>query len=130
MKIYLSGLIAAGGTLPFEQVTKNCEVFDRHAARLRAAGHEVYNPAEDDDPRERPDTVSSLDVHHECLRRDLRHLLDCDAIYMIPGWQRSVGAPVELYLARAVGMTLLGRLPSQTAAMITVEPEVIAGAAR
>jgi len=38
------------------------------------------------------------------MRADLRALLDCDAIYMLPGWRESRGATVECAVAFACGI--------------------------
>lgn len=125
MRIYLAGLIAAGGTLPHEEVTRNCAVFDVHAARLRAIGHDVVSPVELDEldePRDRLHTVSSLEVHHACMRRDIRELLTCEAIYMLPGWLSSVGARVELDVARAVGILSYGYTLNPAGRGAPVEP--------
>lgn len=40
------------------------------------------------------------------MRSDLRALLDCDAIYMLPGWSRSRGARLEARVARACGLRI------------------------
>lgn len=40
------------------------------------------------------------------MRADLAALLACDAIHMLPGWERSRGARVELAVAEACGMTV------------------------
>ena len=41
------------------------------------------------------------------MRSDLRALLDCDAIYMLPGWRESRGATVEHTVAVACGIPVL-----------------------
>ena len=40
------------------------------------------------------------------MRADLRALLDCDAIYMLPGWRESRGATAEHAVAVACGMRI------------------------
>ena len=37
------------------------------------------------------------------MRADLRALLGCDAVYMLPGWRGSRGATVEHAVAGACG---------------------------
>ena len=41
------------------------------------------------------------------MRRDLEDVLECHAIYMLHGWERSEGARVEHALATMLGMTIL-----------------------
>jgi len=97
--IYISGPITGvpGG---------NREAFNAEAARLRALGFEVINPVE----VKVPDGA----VWSDYMRADIKLLMDCTAIVMLPGWMRSKGANIEHDLARALGMTILiapGRSP-------------------
>lgn len=41
------------------------------------------------------------------MRADLKALLDCDAIAMLPGWKESRGATVEHHVAVACGMEVI-----------------------
>lgn len=41
------------------------------------------------------------------MRKDLRMLLDCDAIYMLCGWERSKGATIEKAVAYSCGMEMI-----------------------
>jgi len=41
------------------------------------------------------------------MRTDMRALLDCDAIYMLKGFEKSSGATTELAVAKAAGLTIL-----------------------
>ncbi|ABD58086.1 hypothetical protein Porky_110 [Mycobacterium phage Porky] len=77
----------------------NHPAFNRLAARYRAQGYEVINPAELD--------VEAGDVGdlewHEYLRRDIKVLADCTRIVMLPGWRNSKGARLEHYIASELG---------------------------
>jgi hypothetical protein len=42
--------------------------------------------------------------YEEYLRDDLKLLLDCDGIYMLPNWQESKGAKIEHMVALACGI--------------------------
>jgi len=45
------------------------------------------------------------------IRGDLRALLDCDAIYMLRGWERSVGARLEFDVAATSGLHVVYQAP-------------------
>ena len=89
MKLYLSGKMTGAPDLNFP-------LFYREANRLRSMGYEVVNPAELN-----PDPSASW---HDCMKNDLKALLDCDSIVMLEGWQDSQGAHLELHIAHRVGI--------------------------
>ena len=91
-RIYLSGPMSGLPELNFP-------AFHAEAARLRALGFEVVNPA---DLNPDPDTG-----WHECMRNDLKALLDCDTLALLDGWQRSTGAHLEMHVAHRVGMEIV-----------------------
>ena len=91
-RIYLSGPMTG---LPDD----NHPAFDAEAARLRALGYEVVNPAEINAGTNLP--------WHECLRRDLQEMLGCDAVALIDGWYDSLGAHLELHVAHRVGLKII-----------------------
>lgn len=92
-RIYLSGAMTGKPDLNFP-------LFDREAARLRSMGYEVVNPAELN-----PDPNTPW---HQCMRTDLKALLDCDAIALIgDDWMDSQGAHLELHIAHRVGIRVL-----------------------
>ncbi|AKJ71844.1 hypothetical protein TIN4_47 [Tsukamurella phage TIN4] len=74
----------------------NFEAFDAAAAALRGRGYTVVSPAEI--ARELPGEPGSL-PYHEYVRADLRKLLDCTDLVLLPGWRNSRGAMRELDLA-------------------------------
>ena len=77
----------------------NFPAFHREAAIYRAQGYEVSNPAEiNADP-----SAGWL----ECMRADIRELVDCDHIAMLPGWERSKGASLEHHIAQALSMQVI-----------------------
>jgi hypothetical protein len=92
MRIYLSGPMAG---LP----EHNYPAFNVTANELRSAGHEVVNPAE-----LHPEPGKTWE---QCLRTDIRELCSCDAIALMPGWERSKGANLELHIAHRVGMDVI-----------------------
>ena len=44
---------------------------------------------------------------NKCMRADISALVACDAILMLPGWERSSGAQLELHIAHRVGIEVL-----------------------
>lgn len=77
----------------------NFPAFHAAAARLRAAGYEVVNPAELN-----PDPCATW---ADCMRADIKALMDCDGIALLPGWERSKGATLETQIAWALSMPVL-----------------------
>jgi hypothetical protein len=96
MRVYLSGPMAG---IP----EHNYPVFHAHAARLREQGYDVVSPAELDNAGK---------TWEGCLRTDLREMCTCDAIALIPGWEGSKGANLELHVAHRLGMEVI-HLPLQ-----------------
>lgn len=94
-RVYLSGPMAG---IP----NNNFPAFMEFAARLRAEGFEVVNPAE----------LQDAGSWEQCLRNDLREMVTCDAIALMPGWEKSRGANLELHVAHRIGMDVL-HLPAQ-----------------
>jgi hypothetical protein len=70
--------------------------FAAAAARLRAEGHEVVNPAENP---ERPSWA-------EYMREAIGQLVTCEAAAFLPGWERSRGARREHSIACDLEMVL------------------------
>mgnify|MGYP001385001928 CR=1 FL=1 len=75
----------------------NFPAFHAAAARLREAGWDVVNPAENFGGR--------TDLPRETyLRADVILVAQCEAIAMLPDWQESRGAKLEYLLARELSM--------------------------
>jgi hypothetical protein len=74
----------------------NFPAFNKAADQLRAAGYEVFNPAD----------RGVLDgwVWADYLRDDLGLLLKCDGVALLTGWRDSKGANLEHHVAQALGM--------------------------
>lgn len=78
----------------------NFPAFHAAAARLREAGWEVINPAENFGGR--------TDLPRETyIRADVILLAQCDAVALLPGWEESRGARLEYLLARELSMTAI-----------------------
>lgn len=84
----------------------NYPAFHAAAASIRALGYEVCNPAELNPEAEHmpPERCQPWAYY---LRRDLSAMLNCDAVAVLPGWQKSRGARLEVHVARQLGMPVL-----------------------
>lgn len=99
--IYLSGPMSGRPELNFP-------AFHAAAKTLRDKGLSVTNPAEI-----KPEGDPSWSA---CMRADLKAMLDCCTVALLPGWEDSKGANIEARLALNLGMrvvefeTLMGEL--------------------
>lgn len=100
MKAYLAGKMTG---IP----ENNFPAFRDAAARLRAEGWEIVNPVELDEEEGIASTATLGDPEYkDALARDLRQLMDVEAIVLLPGWETSKGARTELSLARHYGLAI------------------------
>lgn len=78
----------------------NYPAFEAMAKRLRDAGHEVISPHELHEPSE--------DVPWDWyLRRDLRELVKCGRVVLLPDFHLSRGARLERHVAESLGMEIV-----------------------
>ena len=84
----------------------NFPAFHAAAERFRKAGWDVANPAENF--RGRTDLPRSA-----YLRADVALLAQCDAIALLPGWERSAGATLEAVLAAEIGLAFFEAFSGQ-----------------
>jgi hypothetical protein len=75
----------------------NYPQFNAMAEALRAKGIDVRNPAENDGGS----ADKAWDFY---IRLGLQQLLECDEILLLPNWEASKGAQLELHVAKALGM--------------------------
>ena len=75
--------------------------FNEAANGIRDAGYEPINPIE----------LDAFDkgemVWSQYLRRDIPEVLRADLIAVLPGWERSKGASLEVYIARQIGIPIV-----------------------
>ncbi|QIG73324.1 DUF4406 domain-containing protein [Rhizobium phage RHph_Y5A] len=115
MRIYLAG--------PMSNLPQfNFPAFHAAAAKLRAEGHYVFNPAEADidrsgvdpsvlnptgDPNGSTANIPGLS-RRECLAADLQWIaMEGEAIALLPGWSNSSGAKAEKALADALNLQVI-----------------------
>lgn len=100
MKIYVSGGMSG---IPYN----NWPLFNEVTALLRAKGYEVFNPAEKDFLEGiTPDefgTPLPEDQYLAIIEADLKELRECDTVVVLPGWEKSRGAKIEVDLAWDLG---------------------------
>lgn len=90
--IYLSGPMTG---LP----NNNFDAFNDAALFFREMGYEVINPAEI-----APDTTLTW---HQCMREDIKALMDCELLVLLTGWEASQGAHLEMHIASRIGMPVV-----------------------
>ncbi len=77
----------------------NRPAFDSAAKLLREKGKTVFNPAE----------VGERNVimpRAWYMRRDIEALLKCDSVVLLPDWEKSEGARLEVEIARQLELPI------------------------
>lgn len=72
----------------------NYPAFNGAAEMLRVWGYEVVNPAEQ----------GNNGHYTDILREDIRVLLDCDGVALLPNWWESNGSRAEVHVAGLLKM--------------------------
>lgn len=92
-KLYLSG--------PMTNVENyNHDLFNKVAAEFRMVGFDVCSPSEffdGDKTRER----------EEYMREAFKYLLEADTVVILPGWEESKGARIEIMVAQELGLNIV-----------------------
>ena len=91
MRVYISG--------PITGVDNYMDNFNKAEEYLTSLGYDVINPA-------RVDAVLPKMLYDEYLRIDLYLLAQCEAIYLLDGWNRSDGAKAEMKDALMMGIDI------------------------
>lgn len=119
MKVYTAGPMT--GIPQF-----NFPAFDEAAAYLRGLGYEVVSPAELDDPVDRAAALASPDgsalsygtgvkkTWGAFLARDVKLIADdgIEAVFCLPGWEKSRGARLETFVAFLCGVPIYVMRPN------------------
>lgn len=85
----------------------NFPAFHKAAAQIRARGHEVWSPAERDEADGFDPKRDEAEPFIHYMRLDLPEVLRCDAVAVLPGWQDSQGARLEVHVATECGLPIL-----------------------
>lgn len=91
----------------------NFPAFFEAERQLSELGYEVINPAHNDGPTVELALQSAGDPSRPnhtwayYMKRDLPHVLAVDALCVLPGWQESRGAQLEVQVAEAIGLPLM-----------------------
>jgi hypothetical protein len=88
----------------------NFPAFDAAALLGRQLGFRVISPAEMDREagiNEKKKITVTPSMCRTFAARDLHAILCCDAIALLPGWRKSVGATAEMAAAKWIGLEVL-----------------------
>lgn len=108
MKVYLSGQITNLDQEVYEML------FDKAAFTAEAHGWEYVNPLKVEvckdencgDGAKLPDG-NQLHAYGCYMKHDIKAMLDCDAILLLPNWGRSKGAQFEFEVAVKCGLEVI-----------------------
>ncbi len=117
MKYYLSGPITLGGTElhTLEQRKEEFAAAARAAyAELGLSESDIVNPLDVIpecgymcDPGQLSDAPPFIHTHTCYMKHDIKAMMDCDAIIMLPHWMDSKGALIEYKLAESLGFKII-----------------------
>lgn len=95
-KVYISGMISG---MPLQYVK---EKFSNAAIDLKKAGYVPINPLDNG--------LDEKETWGNHMKADLKLMLDCDMVYLLPDWMNSKGATIEKNLAEALGIKCITKI--------------------
>lgn len=97
----------------------NLDAFNAQAKYWRALGLNIKNPAEF--------SSDGCSTYAQWLKRDLHILMnECNALMLMPGWEKSKGATTEKKVAEALDYPILAAgLIEEDNTMLYTEPETV-----
>ena len=102
MKVYLAGPMTG-------KPDWNFPLFNEVAGKLRAKGHTVFNPSENDEKLMLKLGITSRgDIPKaKFMELDLDYIVkDAEWMVVLPGWEKSAGASAEYMVARWKGIQI------------------------
>ena len=90
--VYVAGKITG---LPIEEVKSK---FNHITNQLNGMGYHVVSPVGVSDDSKTWD---------DAVRNDIKQMLECDEVHMLPDWQESRGAQLERDIALRLGMEVV-----------------------
>lgn len=105
MKVYIAGPMSG-------HEDWNFPAFFEAEEQLKEIGHETLNPAANDGASLETAIQNAISARDNgatwasYMRRDLHSLVLSDSLCLLPGWQRSKGASLEVQVAQALGIPL------------------------
>ncbi len=106
MKVYIAGPMSG-------YKDWNFPAFFEAERQLLELGFDVINPAHNDGAtvQEALESAGSPEQPNNMwswyMRRDLPHVMEVDYLCVLPGWQNSKGALLEVHVAQAIGIPLM-----------------------
>ncbi|UZT28738.1 DUF4406 domain protein [Nocardia phage NS-I] len=99
MRVYLAGPMTVVGP-----PTYNYPAFFQAEAELLQSDPslEITNPAREHDDADGNPIFDK--PHTEYMRTAVLNITECDAVILLPGWERSPGVRVEITVAQALGL--------------------------
>jgi hypothetical protein len=91
-RVYVAGKVTG---LPKEQVKTK---FNQITNKLHSLGYQVVKPVAITDEAPNWD---------DAMRNDIKKMLECDELHMLPDWQESRGAQLERDIAIRLGMNVV-----------------------
>lgn len=94
-KVYISGKISG---LPMEEVAVKFEKAERF---LAGCGYSVVNPVKLDHS---DNPAKNWEAY---MKTDIKALMDCNYIALLPCWRQSPGALIEFYIAQRLNYAVI-----------------------
>lgn len=90
-RVYIAGPITG-------MENNNRVAFAAAKERLNESGYDAVNPQENEDETRPGWTYESI------MKDDILKLMECQYIYLLPGWDKSKGATLEKHVADVLGI--------------------------